>query len=92
MMTADHAPVTVLGLGIVGAGGFAEFVCSAAADLPDVATAAVTDTNRKLAGAYTADTAADLAALLADVAKLGHLSWRPTGQVIAVANTAMLSS
>ena len=62
-MTADNAPATVLGLGIVGAGGFAEFVCSAAADLPDVAIAAVTDTHQgraeKLAGAYTADTAAD---------------------------------
>lgn len=67
-MTADSAPATVLGLGIVGAGGFAEFVCSAAADLPDVAIAAVTNQGRaeKLAGACTADTAADLAALLAD--------------------------
>ena len=57
-------------MGIVGAGGFAAFLCSAAATLPDVAIIAVTDAQpgraAELAATYYADTAVDLTGLLAD--------------------------
>lgn len=57
-----------LGLGIVGAGAFAQFVATVAADLPEVHVIAVTDTDRgraqRLAAAVDAEAGADAAALL----------------------------
>lgn len=59
--------VKPLGLGLIGAGGFARFVLSALADLPDVRLVAVTDTDssqaRRLAGG-SAQVTKDVAAML----------------------------
>ena len=64
----DHG---ALGLGVIGAGSFGEFVCSAAALLPDeVAITAVTDPDQaracRLAGRHGARVADDVSALLTD--------------------------
>lgn len=60
--------VKPLGLGLIGAGGFARFVLSAVADLPDVRLVAVTDTDssraRRLASGYAAEVTKDAAAML----------------------------
>lgn len=62
-------PAEPLGLGLVGAGGFAQFVLSAAADLPEVRVLTVTDTDpdraERLANGCGAEVAEDTAAMLA---------------------------
>lgn len=59
-----------LGLGIVGAGGFGQFVASAAAGMDEVRLVAVTDADttraRRVADAHRADAVADVAVLLGE--------------------------
>jgi predicted dehydrogenase len=61
---------TTLGVGVVGAGRFGQFVASVAATLPETCVVGVTDTDlvqaRRLAECHRADVAADPAGLLGD--------------------------
>lgn len=82
-----------LGLGVVGAGGFATFIAGAVADLPDVVVRAVADPRRHaaqaLADAHGADVADDWRRLLEDDRVEAVVVATPPAEHARIATTAL---
>ncbi len=82
-----------LGLGVVGAGGFATFIADAVADLPDVTVRAVADPQRRaaqaLASNHGADVADDWTRLLEDDRVEAVVVATPPAEHARIATTAL---